>query len=140
MSAAAIVINRLLAANGVTSIVNNRVYPVAPPQGTPPPAIVVHLVSTADVGRTIGAAGDYFRSVVQIDSLSAKEPSGDPSQAIVLGEAVILALNGITKQTVAGCDDVDILLNDGSDFTEFDDLSQTYRRVTRFTVFWRRGS
>lgn len=134
MSAVAIVINRLLAATGVTATVGNRIYPVAPPQGTQPPAIAVHLISTVDIGRTIGAAGDYFRSVVQIDSITTIA-----SQAITLGEAAILALNGITKQIIAGGINVDILIDDGSDFTEWDDQSQTFRRVTRFTVIWRRA-
>lgn len=139
MSAPKIVINRLLAASGVTAIVGSRAFPILAPQNTQPPLIVVHLISTVDLGRTIDAAGDYFRSVVQVDCIAAGSPAA-AGQVIDLGEAVIAALNGVIKQTVVGCSDVDILLNDGEDFTEYDQELQTFRRVLRFTVIWRRGS
>lgn len=139
MSAPKIVINRLLAAAGVTAVVGARVFPILAPHNTQPPLIVAHLISTVDLGRTINAAGDYFRSVVQVDCIAAGMPAA-AGHVIDLGEAVIAALNGIIKQTVAGCSDVDILLNDGEDFTEYDQELQTFRRVLRFTVMWRRGS
>lgn len=140
MSAVAIVINRLLAASSVTNIVGQRIFPITPPQGTQPPVIVVHLISTVDLGRTIHSAGDYFRSVVQLDCIFGADTPSNAAKTIELGEAVLAALNGIIKQEVAGCEDVDVLLDDGEDFTEYDELAKSFRRVIRVTVMWRRGS
>lgn len=133
MSAVAIVINRLLAASPVTTAVAQKVYPVLPPQNTQLPLIVVHLIGTVDHPNLSGA-GAYYRSTVQVDSIA-----GSGGAAIDLGEKVITALNGIIKATVSGCNDVDILLDGGSDFTEYDEQATSFRRVTRFMVHWRRA-
>lgn len=133
MSAVAITINRLLAAPAVTAVVSNRIYPVAPPQGTQPPAIAVHLISTMDQPHLNGP-GNYFRSVVQVDSLATTA-----GPAIDLGEKAIAALNGITKQAFGSFDDVDILLDSGSDISEYDETAAIFRRLTRFVVRWRKA-
>lgn len=138
MSAVAIVINKLLSDSAVKAVVTSgadiKIYPVLVPQGKTPPAIAVHLISTVDHPHLDGP-GSYFRSVVQIDSMASTA-----SQAIELGEKVIAALNGTIKASIAGCADVDILIESGSDFTDYDDPVTVVRRLTRFSVWWRRGS
>lgn len=131
MSAVAIVVNKLLAASEVTAVVGTKVYPVLVPQGIALPAITINLISTVDQPHLNGP-GLYYRSIVQVDVIGTTA-----SFVLDAGEKVIAALNGIIKATVLSCEDVDVLLDSGSDFTEYDETATSFRRVIRFAVRWR---
>lgn len=135
MNALSIAQTLLLADSAVTTVANTRIAAVAAPQqwAMVRPQIILHQISNRDIPTLLGA-GKYYRTIVQTDC------NGDnPGQAIDLGDAAIECLNGVIKATVGAATDVDSLLGE-TDFTEFDDLSGSYRRVIQFAIWWRLGS
>lgn len=135
MNALTICLSRLLQEQAVTSKTNARIFAVLAPQklAMTRPQVILNLISNLDT-VTLGGAGEYFRSVVQVDC-----NADTVEAAIELGDAVIGCLNGVVKATVGSAGDVDILLGD-TDFTEFEELAKAYRRVIQFYVRWRVAS
>lgn len=134
MSAIAIARQLLLTDSAVTGLVGTRVYPVTAAQGAARPHIVLHLITTVDIGTHLGGAGKYYRTRFQADCI------GDTAtQVLDLGEAVIGRLNGgAIKSRMLGCRDIDCLLGE-TDFTENTDQADSFRRVLQFNMTWRRN-
>ena len=70
---------------------------------------------------------------MQVDCIAA-----NPDAAVELGEAVMGALNGVIKETFADCTDIDILFA-STDFTDYGEDREIFRRVLQFRVHWRRA-
>jgi hypothetical protein len=136
MSAIAITIQKLLASPDVIDIVEDRIFPIMAPQGAVRPYIVVHLIDNGDSVSLNGAAR-YYRTIVQTDSYAEMTPAGAVT-VMGLGDAVIEALNGVVKEEIAGCADVDILLG-STDSTDSFLEANTHRRYTQFSCRWRRA-
>jgi hypothetical protein len=131
LSALTIVNTTLLDAPGVTSLVGTKVYPVVSPAQTAPPVIVVNRVSGDDDAMLSGAMR-YYRNRMQVDCIAVTAKSAEQ-----IGEAVLDALNGVVKATIAGCMDVDILFA-STDQTDFADDRSIFRRLLQFNVRWRK--
>jgi hypothetical protein len=134
MSALSIIAQRLLDSPEVTAIVGDKIFPIMAPQNAERPYLVLHIIDNMDTPILAGA-GKYFRTQIQSDAYSEMTPAG-AKQVIELGDAVIEALNGVVKEKIAGCVDVDILLG-SADFTESALEANTHRRYTQFSVRWR---
>lgn len=134
MSALAIARQLLITDAAVTGLVGTRVYPVAGEQGAVRPMVVLHLIHTKD-HPTIAGAGKYYNTRFQTDCLGSTA-----TEALNLGEAVIGRLNGIVKigMTIQGTryKDIDCLLSE-TDFTEREDLPDSFRRIIQFSLWWR---
>lgn len=135
MSAISIVTQKLLASPDVVDIVGDKIYPIMAPQNETRPYIVLHIIDNDDT-PVLAGAGKYYRTIIQCDSYCELSPAG-ATQVIALGDAVIDALNGVVKESVAGCIDVDVLLG-SADFTESALEANTHRRYTQFAVRFRR--
>lgn len=136
MSAVPIITQLLLAAPEVAALVGDKIFAIQAPQDALRPYVVVHLTDNDDTPLLRGA-GRYYRSVIQLDLYSEMSPSG-ATEVILLGDAIIDALNGVVKASIAGCKDVDVLLG-STDFTESALEANTHRRVIQFNVRWRRA-
>lgn len=130
MSALAIVIAKLKATSGVTSITGAKgIYPIDLPQDASPPCVIANIV-TGDDELMLTGAGKYYRGLVTVECLAVT-----PDAVIALGNAVIAALEDVVSQTLAG--HVANILKGNSDFTDISDDRSTYRRTVDFKVRWR---
>lgn len=131
MSALSIVRTKLAATAAVTALVSNRIYPIIFPQEAVLPCIVLNIISGADIAAHLAGQGGYYRHRIRTEMLD-----DDASDLDSLSDAVLAALNGVIKATIANCVDVDILFG-GLDMTDYSDDRTTFRRLLDFDVTWR---
>ncbi len=130
MSALEITIAKLLSVAAVTDMVSNRVFAEVP-QLAVKPYILVGLVSEADVVLLEGPAAKFPESTVSVECVALSM-----TLANAIGEAVKVALQDVTKETIAGHADTDIR-KAVSDFADRSDDRLSSRRVLDWYVRWR---
>ena len=128
MSALNATIQSLLANAGVAALVGRRIYPITAPQGGAVPYIVVHLISERDDFVLAGHAG-YPEARVSVDCRSTKS-----TEAQMIGEAVKAALQPLHLAPSAGV--TVSFRKEGSDYSDYADESQIYRRIMDFYARW----
>lgn len=131
MSGIGIVIAKLRATPEVIAVTTDgRIYPIVAPEKTAMPFITIELSSEADQ-QMLGGAGGYYSTRVTVSTLATTA-----TQANEMGELVKKALGDVTKATIAGAKDVDIV-KQGTDFSDYADDRSVYRRAMDFYVQWR---
>lgn len=139
MSGLAITIQTLLAGPGVTALVDQRIYPIAAPQGAAPEHIVVHLVSEPEEELLQGAT-QWPESRVSVECRSET-----PHGAVIMGQAVIDWLRDKDRYSIRDYDAS--FRKEGTDETNASDqtsastgLPTVSRRIIDFYVRWRVAS
>jgi len=130
MSATAIIIQKLLADSDVTNVVGQTIRPVLFEKTDAPPSILVNIVSGRD-GLSLAGADQYFTDRMQVECLARSA-----TDAETLSKLVMRTLNGVIKESIAGCVDVDIWFA-GTSFSRYSDDLITFSRVLQFYVQWR---
>lgn len=128
MSAVNATVKALLGNAAVVAIVASRVYPGQAAQGALRPHIVVHLVSQHDAMLLLGPA-KYPESRVSIECRADTFTAAND-----LGEVVIEVLPALHMAAYAGKSVS--FRQEGSDYSDFDDASQTHRRIMDFYARW----
>jgi hypothetical protein len=128
MSASKVVYALLSGAGGVTSIVNDRIYPVDVPLGKPMPVITYEPISA----RRTGAIDAYAPTHLTVARMQINPVAKDYPQLLQMLEAIKAALQ--FQRGVIGGVTVHSVLHDGEGPVQFDQQLGTYIQPIDFLV------
>ncbi len=129
MSAIAITVAALLADDGVTAIVGERVHAVTGPQGTELPNVVLTLAGEAD-SYVLSGRSRFPEATVIVDCRASTY-----AQADVLADRVVDALADLVNVELDGV--TATIMRGTLSVTDRGDDGRIFRRRQSFSVHWR---